>query len=111
LWIIGAGSGLVGLAKCDDHEQELSMRLTKNVPGGLTAMIIFAIAALNLIFLLSELTMNVIKVYFGWTGESMLPNPVFSLADTSPEQLVAFVGFAIFTIGFFVWVAYLVRMK
>jgi hypothetical protein len=41
----------------------------------------------------------------------MLPNPVFSLADTSPEQLVAFVGFAIFTIGFFVWVAYLVRMK
>jgi hypothetical protein len=41
------------------------MRLTKNVPGGLTAMIIFAIAALNLIFLLSELTMNVIKVYFG----------------------------------------------
>jgi hypothetical protein len=28
-------------------------------------MIIFAIAALNLIFLLSELTMNVVKVYFG----------------------------------------------
>jgi hypothetical protein len=41
----------------------------------------------------------------------MLPHPVFSLADASPEQVVAFVGFAIFTIGFFVWVAYLVRMK
>jgi hypothetical protein len=41
----------------------------------------------------------------------MLPNAVFSLADASPEQVVAFVGFAIFTIGFFVWVAYLVRMK
>jgi hypothetical protein len=41
----------------------------------------------------------------------MLPHAVFSLADASPEQVVAFVGFAIFTIGFFVWVAYLVRMK
>jgi hypothetical protein len=41
----------------------------------------------------------------------MLPHAVFSLADASPEQVVAFVGFTIFTIGFFVWVAYLVRMK
>jgi hypothetical protein len=41
----------------------------------------------------------------------MLANPVFSLPDASPEQIVAFIGFAIFTIGFFVWVAYLVRMK
>jgi hypothetical protein len=41
----------------------------------------------------------------------MLPNPAFSLTDTSPEQIIAFVGFAIFTIAFFVWVAYLVRMK
>jgi hypothetical protein len=41
----------------------------------------------------------------------MPPHAVFSLADASPEQVVAFVGFAIFTIGFFVWVAYLVRMK
>jgi flagellar biogenesis protein FliO len=41
----------------------------------------------------------------------MLPNAVFSLADASPEQVVAFVGSVIFTIGFFVWVAYLVRMK
>ena len=31
----------------------------------------------------------------------MLPNAVFSLANASPEQ----------AIGFFVWVAYLVRMK
>jgi hypothetical protein len=41
----------------------------------------------------------------------MLPNPAFSLAETSPEQVIAFVGFALFTIAFFVWVAYLVRMK
>jgi hypothetical protein len=41
----------------------------------------------------------------------MLPNTVFSLANASPEQAIGFVGFAIFTIGFFVWVAYLVRMK
>jgi hypothetical protein len=31
----------------------------------LIARIIFAIAALNLIFLFSELTMNIVKVYFG----------------------------------------------
>ena len=42
-----------------------AMRLTENLPGRLIAMIIFAIAALNLIFLLSELTMNVVRVYFG----------------------------------------------
>jgi hypothetical protein len=41
----------------------------------------------------------------------MVPNAVFSLANASPEQAIAFFGFAIFTIGFFVWVAYLVRMK
>jgi hypothetical protein len=41
----------------------------------------------------------------------MAPNAVFSLANASPEQVIAFFGFAIFTIGFFVWVAYLVRMK
>ena len=41
----------------------------------------------------------------------MLPHTMFSLADASPEQAVAFIGFALFTIGFFVWVAYLVRMK
>jgi hypothetical protein len=31
----------------------------------LIARIIFAIAALNLIFLISELTLNVVKAYFG----------------------------------------------
>lgn len=31
----------------------------------LVARIIMAIAALNLLFLLSELTMNVVRVYFG----------------------------------------------
>jgi hypothetical protein len=38
----------------------------------------------------------------------MLENTVFSLAD-GPIQAVAFIGFAIATIAFFVWVAYLVR--
>jgi hypothetical protein len=41
------------------------MRPTRNIRGGLIALIIIAIAALNLLFLLSELTMNVVKVYFG----------------------------------------------
>jgi hypothetical protein len=39
--------------------------MTRNLSGRLIATIILAIAALNLIFLLSELTMNVVRVYFG----------------------------------------------
>jgi hypothetical protein len=39
----------------------------------------------------------------------MLEHTVFSLTNASPEQIIAFVGFVLFTIGFFVWVAYLVR--
>ena len=39
--------------------------MTRNLPARLIATIIIAIAALNLIFLLSELTMNVVRVYFG----------------------------------------------
>lgn len=39
----------------------------------------------------------------------MLENTVFSLAEAGPIQTVAFIGFAIATIAFFVWVAYLVR--
>jgi len=39
----------------------------------------------------------------------MLPDTVFSFANTSPEQAIAFIGFVIATIAFFVWVAYLVR--
>jgi hypothetical protein len=39
----------------------------------------------------------------------MLDNPVFSLADASAIQVIAFVGFAVATIAFFVWVAWLVR--
>jgi hypothetical protein len=39
--------------------------MTTNLPAQLIAIIIIAIAALNLIFLLSELTMNVVRVYFG----------------------------------------------
>lgn len=41
------------------------MRQTEKATGTLVVRIIFAIAALNLIFLLSELTMNVVRVYFG----------------------------------------------
>jgi hypothetical protein len=39
----------------------------------------------------------------------MLENTLFSLADAGAIQVVAFVGFAISTIAFFVWVAWLVR--
>jgi hypothetical protein len=41
----------------------------------------------------------------------MLKDTVFSFAHASPEQAVAFLGFGLFTIGFFVWVVYLVRMR
>jgi hypothetical protein len=41
------------------------MAMTRSLPPWLIAIIIIAIAALNLIFLLSELTMNVVRVYFG----------------------------------------------
>jgi len=41
----------------------------------------------------------------------MLADRVFSLANASPEQVIAFVGFAIVTIGFFAWVVYLIRAK
>ncbi|CAN7668444.1 hypothetical protein LJR231_005304 [Phyllobacterium sp. LjRoot231] len=39
----------------------------------------------------------------------MLENTAFSLADASGLQILAFVGFTIATVTFFVWVAYLVR--
>ena len=35
----------------------------------------------------------------------------FSLARVSALQEVAFVGFAVFTIGFFIWLARLARRK
>jgi hypothetical protein len=38
---------------------------TDKTPGTLVARLLLAVAALNLIFLLSELTLNVAKVYFG----------------------------------------------
>ena len=41
------------------------MRQTERAAGMLIVKIIFSIAALNLIFLLSELIMNVVRVYFG----------------------------------------------
>jgi hypothetical protein len=31
----------------------------------------------------------------------------FSFANATPSQLIAFFGFGAFTIGFFIWVAYL----
>jgi hypothetical protein len=41
------------------------MPQAERVAGMLIVKIIFAIAALNLIFLFAELTMNVVRVYFG----------------------------------------------
>ena len=41
----------------------------------------------------------------------MLAETGFSLARASPLQVVAFFGFAIFTIGFFIWLALLARRK
>jgi hypothetical protein len=41
----------------------------------------------------------------------MQSSTVFSFANASPEQIIAFVGFSLFTIGFFAWVAYLVRAR
>jgi hypothetical protein len=35
----------------------------------------------------------------------------FSLASASLLQEIAFVGFAVFTIGFFIWLANLARRK
>jgi hypothetical protein len=39
----------------------------------------------------------------------MLEDTVFSLANAGAIQVIAFVGFAISTIGFIVWVVWLVR--
>ena len=41
------------------------MRQAERTAGMLIVKIIFAIGALNLIFLFAELTMNVVRVYFG----------------------------------------------
>ena len=41
------------------------MLQTGKAPGTLVAKVFLVVAALNLIFLLSELTLNVVKVYFG----------------------------------------------
>jgi hypothetical protein len=41
------------------------MLQTDKAPGILVARLVLVVAALNLIFLLSELTLNVVKVYFG----------------------------------------------
>jgi hypothetical protein len=41
----------------------------------------------------------------------MLSHTMFSLSTVSPLQAIAFVVFACFTIGFFVWVVKLVREK
>jgi len=38
----------------------------------------------------------------------MLADTVFSFSDASVMQVIAFVGGAIFHVGFFVWVGYLV---
>jgi hypothetical protein len=41
----------------------------------------------------------------------MLPHTAFSFAKASLLQDIAFIGFAIFLIGFFIWVAMLARRK
>jgi hypothetical protein len=41
----------------------------------------------------------------------MLPQTAFSFATASPLQEIAFVGFAICMVGFFIWVAVLARRK
>lgn len=41
----------------------------------------------------------------------MLAHTAFSFARASLLQDIAFIGFAIFTVGFFVWVAMLARRK
>ena len=41
----------------------------------------------------------------------MLGDTVFRMSQASPEQALAFIGFAVFTVGFFVWVALLARRK
>ena len=41
------------------------MRQKEKAPGMLVVRIVFVLAALNLIFLFSELAMNVASVYFG----------------------------------------------
>ena len=41
------------------------MLQTDKAPGTLVAKVILVVAVLNLIFLFSELTLNVVKVYFG----------------------------------------------
>jgi hypothetical protein len=75
----------------------------------IAARVLLAVAALNLLFLFSELALNVFKASFGWKGESMLAHTAFSLAEASPSQMIAFFGGAVVTIAFFIWVAYLVR--
>jgi hypothetical protein len=41
----------------------------------------------------------------------MLAETGLSLARASVQQEVAFIGFAIFTVGFFIWLALLARRK
>jgi len=64
---LGRGwAGATGINKeFDDRAQEFLMQQTDKAPGTLVAKVILVVAGLNLIFLLSELTLNVVKVYFG----------------------------------------------
>jgi hypothetical protein len=52
------------------EEQEMPVQkeqkmLVRNEPKMLVARIILAVMALNLLFLFAELTMNLVRVYFG----------------------------------------------
>jgi hypothetical protein len=58
-WLfIGAGWDLVGLFR-------VALVGARRTAEMLVARIIMAVAVLNLLFLFSELTMNVVRVYFG----------------------------------------------
>jgi hypothetical protein len=64
------GSSNRGLRQAGDWLKRSLIREEQDMPVQkeqkmLAARIIFAVMVLNLLFLLSELTMNVVRVYFG----------------------------------------------
>jgi hypothetical protein len=48
---------------------------------------------------------------FIWAEQEarMLAHTIFSFANASPEQTLAFIGIGISDIAFLIWIAYLVR--
>jgi hypothetical protein len=75
----------------------------------IAAKVVLAVASLNLLFLFTELALNVFRAYFGWRGESMLAQTAFSIAQASPSQMIAYFAGAVVHIAFFAWIVWLVR--